>query len=179
MFSHAPIILCGNFNTTKISVLGNVRAARLRCLALPFGSEKISLRVRPPRVCCLKDQPQKVSLADAQQISFTKILSLGQARVRATIIHSRHTPGNSYLLRTRSGTGEKTSGSSSQAGHGAAKRCAKEEVYRLRFRFNQQTGKCRIILRSPANTLEKFFGDTRFCDEPVLFAVLPRRTQRV
>jgi len=51
----------------------------------------------------------------------------------AHIVCSLDVLNSCFVLRTRSGPGKKTGRSASQAGHDAAERCAKQEIYRRRF----------------------------------------------
>src|SRR4029077_2151437 len=97
----------------------------------------------------------------------------------ANVVCSLDPTNNCFLLRPRSGPGKKTARSASQAGHGVAERCAKQEIYRGRFGVHQQTCKRRGFLRSPETALEKLFWNTRFFHNAILFSDLPRRTHRV
>ena len=97
----------------------------------------------------------------------------------AHIVCSLDVLNSCFVLRTRSGPGEKTGRSASQAGHGAAERCAKQEIYRRRFGVHQQTCKRWGVLRSPETELEKLFWNTRLLHNAILFSDLPRWTHRV
>ena len=85
-----------------------------------------------------------------------------------------------FVLRiTRSGPGEKTARSASQAGYDAAERCAKQEIWWRRFGVHQQTRTRRNLFRSPETELEKLFCNTRLLHHTILFSDLPRRTYRL
>src|SRR6266705_2299872 len=79
----------------------------------------------------------------------------------AHIVCSLDILNSCFVLRTRSGPGEKTGRSASQAGHDAAERCAKQKIYGGRCGVHQQTRKRRNLLRSPETALKKFLWHTR------------------
>ena len=97
---------------------------------------------------------------------------------RANIVCSLVPNNSCFVLRTRSGPGEKTARSASQAGHDPSERCAKQEIWWRRFGIHQQTRKRRNLFHSPETELEKLFRNTRFLDHAILFSDLPWRTDR-
>ena len=109
MFSHARIISCRHFKTTKN--LGNALNPSQGDATPP------PARRLPANLLYKRTLP-------------------GAASCRGKIVRSLRSAGNSCLLCMRSGPGKKTNRSASQAGHGAAKRCAKQEVYKRRFGIN-------------------------------------------
>jgi len=94
----------------------------------------------------------------------------------ANLVYSLVPANSCFGLRTRSGPGEKTGRSASEAGYGTAERRAKQKIYWRRFGVHEQTRKSWDILRSPETPLERFFRNTRLLDNAILFSDLSRRT---
>ena len=98
---------------------------------------------------------------------------------RANIVCSLDVANSCRVLRTRSGPGEKAARSASQAGHGAAERCAEQEIWRRWFGVHQQTRKRRKLFCSPETELKELFWNTRLLHNAVLFSHLPWWTHRL
>jgi hypothetical protein len=88
-------------------------------------------------------------------------------------------PASWSLLPMRARSGTKAHGSTPQAGHDPAKRCAKQKIHRRRIIADQQTRYGGNILRSPETALEKFRRNPKLLHYPIQFSDLPRRTRRV